>query len=200
MKRPTYESTLPEGYVQVRHINAKDFKFGLIFNLIAIAALAVVMAIAIVPLGLRDNVSHTSTPLLPLAFLAALFLYIVLHELVHGAVYKALTHQKLTFGMSWSCAFCGVPNVYTYRRTALLALVAPLTVFTLILVPLTVVLYAVNPMYYLASAFILGMHLGGCSGDIYVTGLLLFKYRSPRILMRDTGPEQFMFAPTEEQQ
>lgn len=195
MKRPTYESTLPEGYVQVRHINAKDIKFGLIFNLISIVTLAVVMAIAIVPLGLRDNVSHTSTPLLPLAFLAALFLYIVLHELVHGAVYKALTHQKLTFGMSWSCAFCGVPNVYTYRRTALLALVAPLTVFTLILVPLTVALYAVNPMYYLASAFILGMHLGGCSGDIYVTGLLLFKYRSPHVLLRDTGPEQFIFVP-----
>ena len=195
MKRPTYESTLPEGYVQVRHINAKDFKFGLIFNLISIVTLAVVMAIAIVPLGLRDNVSHTSTPLLPLAFLAALFLYIVLHELVHGVVYKVLTRQKLTFGMSWSCAFCGVPNVYTYRRTALLALVAPLTVFTLILLPLTVALYAVHPLYYLASAFVLGMHLGGCSGDIYVTGLLLFKHRSPRVLLRDTGPEQFIFVP-----
>ena len=199
MKRPAYESSLPEGYVQVRHINAKDVKFGLIFNSIAIATLAVVMLIAAVPLWLQDGVSYAlgiwESMWLLLAFSAALILYIVLHELVHGAVYKALTHQKLTFGMSWSCAFCGVPNVYTYRRTALLALVAPLTVFTLILVPLTVVLYAVHPLYYLASAFILGMHLGGCSGDIYVTWLLLFKYRSPRILMRDTGPEQFIFLP-----
>jgi len=194
MKRPTFESSLPEGYVQIRHINAKDVKFGIIFNIISIATLAVVMVIAIIPLRLWD-VPYAFTPLLPLAFLAALFLYIVLHELVHGAVYKAMTRQKLTFGMSWSCAFCGVPNVYTYRRTALLALVAPLTVFTLILVPLTVALYAVNPMYYLASAFILGMHLGGCSGDIYVTGLLLIKYRSPRVLIRDTGPEQFIFVP-----
>ncbi len=199
MKHPTYESTLPEGYVQVRHINAKDVKFGIIFNIISIVTLAVVMAIAFVPLCLRDDASYElgswELSLLLLAFSAALILYVVLHELIHGAVYKALTRQKLTFGMSWSCAFCGVPNVYTYRRTALLALVAPLTLFTLILVPLTVALYAVNPWYYLASAFVLGMHLGGCSGDVYVTGLLLFKYRSPRILLRDTGPEQFIFVP-----
>jgi fatty acid desaturase len=104
MKRPAYESSLPEGYVQIRHINAKDVKIGLIFNIIAVVTLAIVMAIAFVPLCLRDGVSYElgswELPLLLLAFSAALILYVVLHELVHGAVYKALTHQKLTFGMS----------------------------------------------------------------------------------------------------
>ena len=51
-------------------------------------------------------------------FLVSLVLYLVLHELVHGAVYKALTHQKLTFGFTLTVAFCGVPDVYTSRKTA----------------------------------------------------------------------------------
>jgi hypothetical protein len=151
-----------------------------------------------VPLGLRDNVSHTSTPLLPLAFLAALFLYIVLHELVHGAVYKVLTRQKLTFGMSWSCAFCGVPNIYTYRRSALLSAAAPLVIFTVLMLPVQVALFFVHPLFYWMMAFIFGIHLGGCCGDGFLILLLMVRFKDPRTLMRDTGPEQFICVPGED--
>ena len=122
-----------------------------------------------------------------------MFLYIILHELVHGIVYKALTKQKLTFGLTWSCAFCGVPNIYCYRKTALYALAAPLTVFSIILIPLTVYLYFVNPVYYLMSAFILGLHLGGCCGDMYMMWLLLARFKSNKTLIKDTGPAQTIY-------
>ena len=196
MKTQNFERELPSGYKQVKYINAKDKKFGIIFNLIAVAVLAVVMLIAVLPLMSAEvEYEYNSTKSFVAwgVFLLLMVLYIVLHEIVHGIAYKALTGERLTFGISWSCAFCGVPNVYTYRRTALIALVSPLVVFTLIFVPLTVFLFYVDVVYYLFSAVLLGMHLGGCSGDIYCTILFLFKYKDKKTLLRDTGPEQYYY-------
>ena len=43
------------------------------------------------------------------------------------------------------------------------------------------------------AAFLLGLHIGGCTGDLYDTYLYLFKFRSPDTLMRDTGPKQTFY-------
>ena len=201
MKYKNFEKELPANYREVLHINAKNAKFGIIFNLLALVILAVVMFVAFIPLKGTDL---TSVPVESGAmligyfvFLISMIVYIVLHELVHGIAYKALTHEKLTFGLSWSCAYCGVPSLYVSRRTALIALAAPLVTFTLILLPLTAVLLFVHPYVYIAAAFLFGLHLGGCSGDMYMLLLLLFKYRDGALLMRDTGPEQFLYLPQE---
>ena len=197
-----YVNVLPEHYREVLHINAKEKRFGLLMNIAALLVLVVVLAVA-VPLIGRQNIladaetSLARTSLILLGFVVSMLLYIVLHELVHGLVYHLLTHRKLTFGLSWSCAFCGVPDIYVCRRTALLALLAPFVTFTLLLVPLTVWLGICAPLAGLFSAILLGLHLGGCSGDLYVTGLFLFRYRSEDLLMRDTGPEQYFYLPSD---
>lgn len=199
MKDQNFERELPVGYTQRLHINAKSLKMGVILNLVALAVLALVLAVAAIPLVLEDDVSFAIDPIVLLiayaVFFVSMILYIVLHEAVHGIAYKSMTGEKLTFGMSWSCAFCGVPNIYTYRRTALVALAAPLVTFTVILLPITVALYCVHPLFYLAATSLFGLHLGGCSGDGYMLILLLTKYKSPALLMRDTGPEQFLYLP-----
>ena len=51
---------------------------------------------------------------------------------------------------------------------------------------------------YSALVFILGMHLGGCSGDAYVTLLLWTKFKDKRTLIRDTGPVQYIYVPERE--
>lgn len=193
-----YEKELPSNYELIYSIDAKSKKIGIIFTIVSLAILLVVMGICIVPLLINKvsiEINRGSTDLLIayVIFMVALFLYIILHELVHGIVYKALTKQKLTFGLTWSCAFCGVPNIYCYRKTALYALAAPLTVFSIILIPLTVYLYFVDPVYYLMSAFILGLHLGGCCGDMYMMWLLLARFKSNKTLIKDTGPAQTIY-------
>lgn len=197
MKYKNFERQLPEGYREVLHINAKNVKFGIIFNAIALVILVLVMIVAFIPLALSERESAAVAPMAMLigyvVFIVAMIAYIVLHELVHGIAYKALTHEKLTFGLSWSCAYCGVPSLYVSRRTALIALAAPLVTFTVILLPLMAVLFFVHPYIYLACAFLFGLHLGGCAGDMYMLILLLFKYRDGSLLMRDTGPEQFLY-------
>lgn len=201
MKEQNFERELPAGYVQVYHINAKDKKIGIVLNLIALAILAAVMLISAIPVMLADGVDF-SVRLIPLlvgyaVFFVSMILYIVLHEAVHGIAYKSLTGERLTFGLSWSCAFCGVPNIFTYRKTALIALAAPLVTFTVILLPVTVCLWFVHPLAYFASALILGLHLGGCCGDMYMILLLCTKFKQRALLMKDTGPEQFLYLPVD---
>ncbi|MBQ9780382.1 MAG: DUF3267 domain-containing protein [Clostridia bacterium] len=203
-KQQNFERELPTGYKQALYINAKDAKFGIIFNLIALAVLAVVMILAVLLLRLGDKLSldildmeYVQLLVAYAVFFGAMIGYVVLHELVHGIAYKTLTGEKLTFGLSWSCAFCGVPHIYTYRRTALISVIAPFTVFTLLMLPLLVILYFVSPLYYLIVAFLFGLHVGGCSGDLYVLYLLSVKFKDKKVLMRDTGPEQFFYVPDE---
>ncbi len=193
--KKSYENHLPEGYIQIKHINANDKKTGIVFNLAAIVIMAIIVAAAVlIAVFSTESLEITFNPIVSIVFIASLLAYIVLHELVHGAVYKALTHRKLTFGVTLSCAFCGVPDIYTYRKTALLSLLAPFTVFTVLLIPLCAIMFFANTYAYIATALLLGIHIGGCSGDLYMTLLLLFKYRSKSILIKDTGPEQFIYS------
>ena len=199
-KTKNFEKELPSGYRQALYINAKEAKFGIIFNLIGFAIMAIVMAIAFLPLIASGRLAQGIFDIEPLQLMISdvvlilvLLVYIVLHELVHGVAYKALTGEKLTFGISWSCAFCGVPHIFTYRKTATIAVVAPFAVFSVILIATAVVLYFVSPLYYLMAALVFGIHLGGCSGDLWVLYLLSVKFKKKTVLMRDTGPEQFFY-------
>ena len=196
-----FERVLPEGYRLAVHLDAKSVKLGVIMNLAALVLAAVVMALAVFAFvllgGARERISVP--PLIALSvFCVGELGYMVLHELTHGFVYKHTTGEKLTFGMSWSCAFCGVPNIYVYRKTAIRACAAPLVVFSAIFLLLTVVSYCLSPILYFVFALLLALHLGGCSGDIYGL-LLLAKHKDARVLMRDTGPEQFLYVPDGEE-
>ena len=195
-----YYKTLPEGYREVKVVDAKEKKTSVLFVVFSF----VLTAIPLMPVlltaggGLRTLVEQNGraqSMIAVVVFLASLVLYLVLHELVHGAVYKALTHQKLTFGFTLTVAFCGVPDVYTSRKTALLSLLAPFVTFSILLIPLTLWFYSFNRLYYLLSGILFSVHFGGCVGDLYMTYLLLFKYKDPRTLMNDTGPKQTIFLP-----
>ena len=194
-KMKTYEKELPEGYKQVYHIDAASKKTGTIFTIVSFIPMLIMMFI-VFSTSRKETLSSFATSegmLVWLVFAVVMFAYIVLHELVHGIAYKALTKQKLTFGMKWSCAFCGVPNIYVYRTTALIALLAPFVVFSIVFLGLTVYFGMISSVWYIPFGIILGIHLGGCCGDLYMTYLLLFKYKMSTLLMKDTGPEQFLY-------
>ena len=55
LKDRNFERELPSGYTQAMHVNAKNAKFGIVFNVIAVAVLLVVMAAAFILLALCDN-------------------------------------------------------------------------------------------------------------------------------------------------
>ncbi len=185
-----YTTELPEGYREVYSIDAKDKKTGILLNVAGLAAGGVIFALCwllIRPKGYLMNYDLRREGIL----LAVMILYLVLHELTHGAAYKLLTGRRLTFGVSLTAAYCGVPDVYVYRKTALISLLAPFVVFDLVFVLLTLLLP--DPWYRLDAALMLALHVGGCSGDLYDTFLYLTKFRDPATLMRDTGPKQTFY-------
>ena len=194
MEHRTFEFEVPTGYREVYHINASDKKTGLKMTLGATAILVVLVVLVVLWADFsKFNFRRIMT--YDIVWIAVMLVYIVLHELVHGAVYKALTHQKLRFGITWNAAFCGVPDIYTYRSTALASLVAPLTVFTIIFLPLAVWLHSVDMGWYRVAGLTFALHLSGCVGDMFMTRMFLKKFKDPRTLMRDTGPEQWIYMP-----
>lgn len=189
-----YYNELPEGYELKKEIDATDKKTGIIFNVFAL----IIMAVLIIGLFFIKNIKielgeenlgkyYIST----VVFLVAMVLYIILHELVHGIAYKALTKQKLTFGITLSCAFCGVPNIYTTRKTSLIALLSPFIVFTIAFGALVILLP--NDITGLYASVLFAIHVGGCIGDLYCTWLLLFKLPKDTII-NDTGPKQTFYS------
>lgn len=195
-----YEEILPEEYKEIFHIDAKDKKTGLILTLfsliLTLIPLAILLPIYFCTKEFKFEFSYrTSLYLLGLA--GAMILYMVLHELVHGIAYKALTKQRLTFGISWSCAYCGVPNIYVYRKSSMIALIAPFAVFSLLFGGLVIWFYFLDGILFLLISLLFSIHIGGCIGDLYMFTLFLFKFKDKTLLMKDTGPEQFLYQKSE---
>ena len=187
---PNYFTDLPENYEEVKVIDAKDKKTILNMNLVGI----LIMLVSIVPLIIIKRVDlgeiEPIQMLIALGiYLVGMIIYVILHELTHGLVYKVMTKQKLTFGMTLTCAFCGVPNIYVTKRTALYSILAPFVVFTIIFLPIILILPA--SLYNLAIILIFGTHTSGCVGDLY--GTIVLSRLKGDILMNDTGPTQTFY-------
>ena len=193
MRRKSFEEALPDGYVPRLTVDFQEKRPAILMNLIALVVMVVLDVLFWLLIQPWD--AFLAAPLISLlkilAFMLVVPVYMALHELLHGAIYKLLTGRKLTFGLTWSAAYCGVPDIFVYRSTALAALLAPFVVFTTIFLP--AVLLIADPVSRYMAAFLLATHLGGCAGDLYDTGLYLFRFRDPGTLMQDTGPKQTFY-------
>ena len=186
-----FEYELPEGYEPARVIDFTDKKTAIIMNAAALAITVVIIAAAwliIKPLDALFTLEALGKTAIMLVVLLA---YIVLHELAHGAAYKLLTGEKLKFGLTMGAAYCGVPHIYVYRRASLISLLTPFVLFSVVFgVPL---LFAADRVDAFLLSFLLANHIGGCSGDLYDTYLLLFKHKDKLTLVHDNGPTQVFY-------
>ena len=196
-KSKNFEAELPRGYKEAFRLNAKNKETIIMLSLVSFAVTAVAFLIMLIPIfksGIDLSVIAPGAFFLFYGiFIISMLLYIVLHELTHGAVYKVMTGEKLTFGITPAAAFCGVPNIYTYRRCALTAILAPLVVFTVIIGAVVLFLSYTSPLYYIGFSFIFAFHFGGCIGDGYLGYLFITRFKDRDTLMRDTGPEQIIY-------
>ncbi len=195
MKKVNFFTELPKGYREVYHLNAKSAKVGIIFTVASFVMAFAVILPCVLAVSFSFSISSDEMLVAGLVLIVCIIAYIVLHELVHGIAYKALTGSKLTFGITLTVAFCGVPDIYVTRKTALIALLAPFTVFSVLFCAIAVWLYFIGSVYYYAVIILSGLHFGGCVGDLYTAILIFTKYRDGRLLMRDTGPEQMFYLP-----
>ncbi len=198
-----YEEKLPENYRLVKTVDATGIPLSVILNVLSLVMMAGAFAVLYFAFGVDFSRVEEHFHGLPdfvqtlalLLFVVGFIVYVVLHELVHGAVYKAFTKRKLTFGVTMTCAYCGVPDVFVYRTASLCAVLAPFVIFSIaFIVPM---FFLQNTMWFLLLAALFAMHFGGCVGDLYITLLYVFKFRDGKTLMRDTGPVQTFYLPHE---
>ena len=198
-----FEEKLPENYRLVKTVDATKAPFAVVFNLLSLVMMVGAFAVLYFAFGTDVSLIKEQFLTLPdftkilalLLLVVGFIVYIVLHELVHGVVYKAFTKRKLTFGVTMTCAYCGVPDVFVYRTASLCAVLASCVICSIvIIVPM---FFLQITVWFLLLAALFAMHFGGCVGDLYITVLYVFKFRDGKTLMRDTGPVQTFYLPHE---
>lgn len=185
---------LPEEYVLDKVIDAKeDMKIKVIFTVGSFIIFAVVLAFFLpylidnYPVDGQLNDRYNAA----LTLMLSMVVYVVLHELTHGVFYKIFTREKLTFGLTLTVAYCGVPNLYLKKVPAIVSALAPFVVFSIVFgAPL---LFITNYWTYVILAALFSLHFSGCIGDLYVSILLIFKYKGKDVLVNDTGPKQTFY-------
>ena len=191
--RGFYDKELPDGFAEALVVDAGDENCGRKIGTAAAVTAAVLFNVFFLAYAwprMREIADGFSV-LKCVGLIAAYFLYISLHELTHGAVYMLLTGQKPVIGFRPPAAYCGVPDIYTYRKTSLCSLSAPLILFSVLFAVLFFVLH--DPFTRMLILFLFALHLSGCAGDLYGIGLFLFRFRSPDTLRKDTGPKQIYY-------
>ena len=196
-----FEYVLPEEYIEAKIIDAKNTKTMIILNVAAILIAAILIYIGIqISNAIYGKIAINNDFILNnfneiyiycFSFIGVLIVVTILHELIHGLFYKIYTKQKLRFGISLSCAFCGIPDIYVYRKAMIITAIAPCIIISSIF--LVLMIFCNNQWMFLLYLITFASHFAGCIGDIYSVKLLLFKYKNENTLINDTGPKQTIY-------
>ena len=192
-KLENYYKELPQGFTESYCINAKKTSVGVLLNVVGgLIALVVIAVCYLLKFGLKyyDIYEEHSLKLLLAAvvFIVGMIAYFVVHELTHGLFYKIFTKQKLRFGLTLTVAYCGLKEGYVNKKTSLIATLAPFVLHSIWMI--IAICLAPADVWALMLILLFSLHFGGCIGDLWVTCILLFKYRGKAVLVSDDGPCQ----------
>lgn len=184
---------LPEYYKEMLRIDLqKDKKLALIVNILAIV-IAVVLAVPahfVVPIfSLFNMESGFGNYLLRfVVLLLAIVLYMVLHELVHGAVMKLCGTKKVKYDFTGMYAFAGSDDYYDKKAYLIIAL-SPVVLWGILL---AVWSCFVLPEWFWVIYLVQITNLSGAAGDLFVTVKFL---KLPKdILVKDYGVSMVVYS------
>ena len=162
-------SSLPDGYREIDSVDLqRDKKTAILVNGLAllIAAAMVIPAALFVPFStLFTQEDGLVAPLWKtLVLLVSLLAYMLLHELIHGIVMKALGTEKVKYGFTGMYAFAGSDDYYDKKGYIAIAL-APVIFFLLVFIALCLLV----PREWFWIAYLLQVcNVGGAAGDFFV--------------------------------
>jgi hypothetical protein len=185
---------LPEGYIEyakIDFVNSK--KDAIIINVIA-------LIVAIMLIGLTDVPFKTVIPeggLFPLLIklillVAALSVYIILHEAFHGLAIGLISRSKPHFGFKYTYAYTG-SDMYFDRLSYIVIALTPIIILGILLLA---ILFSVPIEWYWFVYIPVILNFAGSAGDLYVTGLTL--HMPKNALIHDEGVVITIFTKVEE--
>lgn len=184
---------LPDGYKKILSINFQEDKKTAVW--INISALIIAAALAI-PMHFKVSVATLFDMSKGLGSYAVRFiciavflvLYMVLHELVHGAAMKICGTKKVKYGFTGLYAFAGSEDFYDKRSYLFIAL-APIVLWGIVLA----VINAVVPLEWFWVIYLVQItNISGAAGDLYVT--LKFSKLPKDILVCDSGVSMCVYS------
>ncbi|MBN2877978.1 MAG: DUF3267 domain-containing protein [Bacilli bacterium] len=163
---------LPQGYTLAYEVDLmKDKKMLLWINLLAVLMIIpfVILYFIIINYTTKDlnfdNYSGIPSWKL-LAFVAAMILYIVIHEAIHGIFFKKESNGKLKFTFNGIMASASIPDHYFYKKPYLVAGLAPAVIMSVVFI---VPLFFLDQLDFLLLYMLFVIHLSGCIGDFYIS-------------------------------
>lgn len=177
---------LPEGYSETCTVNLQeDKKTSLLVNLSAviIAVLLAVPALFAVPVSYMFSMEKgiIDYMLRFVSLMVLIFVYLILHELVHGVAMKICGTKKVKYGFTGLYAFAGSEDFYDKKAYIFIAL-APVVFWGIVI---AVINLFVPLEWFWVVYFLQIINLSGAAGDLYVT-IKFFRLPSD-ILVKDTG-------------
>ena len=186
-------SSLPDGYREVDSVDLqRDKKTAILVNGLAllIAAAMVIPAALFVPFSalFAQEAGLAASLWKALVFLISLLAYMLLHELIHGVVMKALGTEKVKYGFTGMYAFAGSDDYYDKRGYIAIAL-APVVFFLLVFTALCLLV----PREWFWIAYLLQVcNVSGAAGDFFVVAR--FTKLPEDSLVRDRGTGMTVYA------
>jgi hypothetical protein len=186
---------LPQGYVLKEEVDFAKNKKQFIF----VNAAATVLMIVVLVLGyIWKGFSFEEDELW--LFFAAMFVallgilvYIVLHEMTHGAVMQLVSGVKPKFGVKLPYYAYAYGEAYFTKGQYILVALAPVLLWGVVFGVLSAVL---NGAWFWCFCFLQAGNISGAAGDLFVTVKTIFYPKT--VLVYDTGVGMSFYLPEED--
>ncbi len=187
------QSSLPQDYEQIYELDLqKDKKLAVFVNLLAIV-IAVVMTVPmcfLVPIttlfDMSQGIGAYSIRFITIA--VSMIVYMVLHELVHGAFIRIYSGKNATYGFTGLYAYAASNSFFNKKSYIIIAL-APIIILGIVLLILNI---AIPISWFWVIYLIQIMNISGAAGDMYVT--VKFSRMPKDILVFDHGVGMKVYA------
>lgn len=170
---PKTSFDLPDDYKEYAVIdllkNRKELKAVCIFSVVIVAVTAVLGIVIWNIFGADVKFSWVGLATKFLILLVGIFLYIVLHEAVHGIFIRKYSGKKAYYGYGFGYAYAG-SNAYFNKKDYITIALAPVIVWGVVLLLLNFIL-PINWFWVVYGIQI--MNLSGAAGDFYVVYKIL---------------------------
>lgn len=182
--------TLPAGYKQIAKIDLMNNKRQfLVVNIGAIIIAAVMFLAALFWHPVSIKLAEGGIWLLLakiIIFIAAVLVYMVCHELVHGFFIKLFSGKKAKYGLGLGYAFAGSEAYFNKVSYVIIAL-SPIVFWGLVLLILNILF----PAWFWVIYGVQIINVSGAMGDFYVTYRMFCLPKA--ILVQDTGTAMTVF-------
>lgn len=188
---------LPDGYKRRKKIDLQhNKKTALFVNLLSLQIFAVFLIplffIKSVPSLIKGMLSDASTESLTAAvFLCGgIILYLIAHELTHGLFMKIFGKAKVKFGITGFYAYTA-SMAYFNKRSYIITALAPVVIWSMILIPCTVLTYLYSSIYFQVFYILEGANLAGSAGDMYMA--VRIGRMEKNVLIKDSGTDMIVY-------